>query len=214
MVLPRRSSFTQAGAVPGPPRCSPTVRRRDATLERESLAGRHQHERVRGIGVSRSRIMTPALTQAWTYSTDVTRAMTSASPLRRCQAKCSASALPQTSAPPPATLNVPFAALARPAGPTAPMSCDCHGAGSVGAGRGDDTVTATLAEESLSRPRSSVARAVSAIAARRQRCSTRTGKELVASEPIQVRAGIEVHADDGAVAVGGVGADVRSSPAR
>ena len=77
--------------------------------------------------------MTPALTHAATYSTDETRATMSRSPLRRCHAKWNASAAPHTSAPDPRTVNVPPAADASPATPTAPTSCACHGAGSVDA---------------------------------------------------------------------------------
>src|SRR5437868_3831369 len=47
------------------------------------------------------------------------------------------------SAPDPLIVNVPFANVADPAGPTAPMSFCVHGAGSTGGG-GVGVVTATL----------------------------------------------------------------------
>ena len=59
----------------------------------------------------------------------------------------------------PTTLNVPPVEPHRPPRPTAPMSCDCHGAGNVGAGAGADTVTVMLAEVVVA-PLLSVARAV------------------------------------------------------
>ena len=160
IVFPRRSSFTQAGAVPAPPLvlvdATPCAMRR---WNARPFPGDTSMKACAESAVSRSRIMTPALTHACTYSTVATRAIRSASPERGCQTKCSASALPQTSAPPPDTLNVPFTALARPAEPTTPMSCDCHGAGSAGAGGGAATVIATGLEVPIA-PALSTARAV------------------------------------------------------
>src|SRR5689334_2040438 len=86
--------------------------------------------------VSFSRIMTPAFTHAWTFSVDATRATTSASPDKGCHTYWKASAAPQTSAPAPFTVKVPFDAVADPAGPTAPMSCAVHGAGTPDGGGG------------------------------------------------------------------------------
>ena len=59
----------------------------------------------------------------------------------------------------PETLNVPFAALACPAGPTAPMSCDCHGVGSEDGGGALVTAIATPLDVAVA-PALSVARAV------------------------------------------------------
>src|SRR5207244_6894385 len=58
-----------------------------------------------------------------------TRATMSPSPARMRQAKCSASAEPQTSAPAPFTVNVPPLADAEPGTPTAPISVDSQPSG-------------------------------------------------------------------------------------
>ena len=66
-----------------------------------------------------SRIITPAFTQACRFSTDATRAITSASPLIGCHTKWNASAEFQMSTPSPATVNVLPDVDALPATPTA-----------------------------------------------------------------------------------------------
>jgi hypothetical protein len=161
IVAPRRSSFTQAGAVPTPPlvlvdRPALATRRWNAS----PLPAETSMRACAESAVSRSRIHHARFHPGLTFSTEATRAMMSPSPLRGCHAKCSASALPQTSAPPPETVERPGRRAGAPAGPTAPMSCDCQGAGSVGAGAGEETETATLADV-VAAPASSIARAVS-----------------------------------------------------
>src|SRR5687768_14584448 len=110
--------------------------------------------------VSRSRIMMPAFTQSCTYSIDVTRAMTSTSPFTGCQTNRNASALPQISAPPPSTVNVPLVAVAVPVTPTAPISSVCQGEGSVGAGGGDAATVTVTVDDAADRLLLSTARAL------------------------------------------------------
>src|SRR6185503_12257997 len=100
--------------------------------------------------VSRSRIMTPAFTHACTFSTDATRATMSTSPEIGCHAYSKASAVPQTSAPPPLTVNVPLVEVALPATPTAPTSCAFQGSGTPpGGGGGVETVTVMLPDAAV-----------------------------------------------------------------
>src|SRR5690242_2943399 len=74
-------------------------------------------------GADDARIITPAFAQRCVGSTEATRATSWPSPVRGLNAYCSASAVPQMSAPPPSSVKTPLDDDdARPATPTTPMS--------------------------------------------------------------------------------------------
>src|SRR3954463_1511374 len=79
--------------------------------------------------LSDDRIITPALAHAAVFCTLATRATIVTSPSTGWYTKWNASAVPHTSAPAPATVNVEFAKVALPDAPTAPTSTSTHGLG-------------------------------------------------------------------------------------
>src|SRR3954454_5524913 len=79
--------------------------------------------------LSADRIITPAFPHAAVFCIVATRATIVASPSIGWYTKWKASAVPHTSAPAPAAVNVEFAQGALPGAPAAPTSTSSHGLG-------------------------------------------------------------------------------------
>src|ERR1700688_1670681 len=91
--------------------------------------------------------MGPALAQALVFCWDVTWAVTEPSALNAWETKCSESAVPQMSPPPPTSFHVPpLVSWSWPGGRAPPMSPQDHAAGQVFGGGCEPASSATLSK--------------------------------------------------------------------
>src|SRR5262249_39413055 len=135
-VPPRRVSFSHAGAAWVPPAMNVVAPPATARFMNSiDPFGRTSRTTCADPAVRVSRSITPAFAYMLVFCKLATRATISTSPLVGCETIRNASAVPQMSAPLPATVNTPFQYVLLPARPVDPMSPPFHGVGSpVGAG--------------------------------------------------------------------------------